>query len=159
MHTTTIRYDRALVRRALNRFFARTLGKPFFAVFSLLCVYFIYALASGAWTQISTYIAIAMGVMSAVLGIVYALRLRASEGFFDKSNEPTVEFEFSDDTVTMTSDLGSSEIKWEVFEDVMKFSDVWLLIYARGGYITLPLEQLSSECQAFIDQKLTARTA
>lgn len=157
MHTTTIRYDRALVRRALNRFFARTLGKPFFAVFGLLCMYFVYALASGTWSQISTYIAIAMGVMSSVLGLVYVLRLRASTGFFDKSDEPIVEFEFQEDVMVMTSSLGTSKLEWEVFEDVMKFSNIWLLIYARGGYITLPLEQLSSECQAFIDQKLVAK--
>lgn len=150
-HSVTIRYDRPLVRRALNRYFVRRLGKPFFVVLALLGVYLVYALLSNSWEGTLTYLSIPLILVSAFMGMAYYARLRASEAFFDKANEPTVELTFSESGVETQSDLGTSELKWSVFDGVMKFSDIWLLVYARSGYMTLPVDQLSPECRQFIE--------
>ena len=100
----------------------------------------------------------ALVIAIAFVVVMYFARLRAAEGFFDKSNEPTVAITFSDTGVETLSDIGSSKLNWSVFEEILKFPDVWLLVYAKSGYITLPLAQLSSDCRKFIDDKMTRTT-
>lgn len=155
LHTATIRYDRPLVRRALNRYFARRLGKPFFVVLLLSLATLAYAYVAGSWSRPLTLVAIAFAVALAFLGFVYFARLRSSEGFFDKATNPTVTFTFTDEGVRTESELGTSDLKWLVFDEVLKFPEVWLLVYARSGYMTLPVDQLSLDCLQFIDQQVS----
>ena len=79
-----------------------------------------------------------------------------AEGFFDKANQPTVTFHFTEpmgsrqNRITCTTDL-----KWQVFEEILKFPDIWLLVYAKSGYMTLPVDQLTPDCMQFIDTQIT----
>jgi hypothetical protein len=41
-----------------------------------------------------------------------------------------------------------------VFDEILKFPDVWLLVYAKSGYMTLPIDQLTPECMEFIDTQI-----
>ena len=91
----------------------------------------------------------------AFLVFVYIARLRAAEGFFDKANEPTVTFHFDTEGIRTKWDLGTTDLKWQVFDEILKFPDVWLLVYARSGYMTLPLDQLTPECMRFVDEQIS----
>lgn len=155
-HTATIKYDRPLVRRALNRYFVRRLGKTFFIVFPILTVALGFFYITGSWSQSLTITSIGLSAVLAFLGFVYFARLRAGEGFFDKANDPTVTFTFTDEGVRTDSDLGTSDVKWSIFDEILKFPDLWLLVYAKSGYMTLPLDQLGSDCAQFIDQQMSA---
>ena len=154
LHTVTITYNRPLVRRALNRYFAKRLGKPFFVVLCLLCVYLAYSFFSDSWDPALTYITIPVAFIVVFLAFVYVVRLRAAEGFFDKADDPTVTITFSENGVSTESDLGTSVLNWAVFEEILKFPDVWLLVYAKSGYMTLPLAQLPPDCRRFIDDNI-----
>ena len=163
VHTATVRYDRPLVRRALNCYFARRLGRLVFVVFALLILLLAYAVVSNSWNRTLTYWLVPLLGAIATLGAAYYARLRAAEGFFDKANEPTVVLKFSTVGVETKSDLGTAELKWAVFDEVLKFTDIWLLVYAGSGYMTLPVDQLSPDCRQFIEaqmanQKKTAAT-
>lgn len=153
-HTVTVTYDRPLVRRALNRFMLRRLGPSFFvALFGgILILSFMFF--TGSWMWLSTLFAAAMTAALLFLAFVYFARLRAAEGFFDKANEPTVTFRITTDGVRTESELGTSDLKWLVFEEIPKFRDVWLIVYAKSGYLTLPLDQLTPECSQFIEEQV-----
>ena len=155
-HTAIIKYDRPLVRRALNRFMVKRLGKLFFVALLAIMIVFFYLYLTGTWTWLRTYLAIALATVLAFLSFVYYARLRAAEGFFDKSNDPTVTFRFTTEGVRTESDLGSADLKWQVFDEILKFQDVWLLVYAKSGYMTLPVDQLTPECSQFIEQQMIA---
>ena len=156
-HTAIIKYDRPLVRRALNRFMVRRLGTSFFIALLVIIVVFFFSYLTGSWNWLLTYIALAIATVLAFLSFVYYARLRAAEGFFDKANDPTVTFRFTTEGVRTESDLGSADLKWQVFDEILKFQDVWLLVYAKSGYMTLPLDQLTPECSQFIEQQMIAR--
>ncbi|MEO6334426.1 MAG: YcxB family protein [Pyrinomonadaceae bacterium] len=99
-------------------------------------------------------IAVTIAVGITFFSWIYFVRLRTAEGFFDKADDPTVVFRFTVDGVQTESDLGSSNLKWTVFDELLKFPDVWLLVYANSGYMTLPVDNLTPECMEFIDQQL-----
>lgn len=154
--TATIKYDKRLVRRALNRFMVKRLGMSFFvAIFAVVAV-LLASYLSGYWSLILNIVSIALGAAIAFLIYVYIARLRSAEGFFDKADEPTATLTFTDDGVLTDSDLGTTNLKWQVFDEILKFPDIWLLVYAKSGYMTLPLDQLTPECCNFIEQKISA---
>lgn len=154
--SATIKYDRKLVRRALNRYMFRRLGTPFFVTVAAAIAVFAATFLSGAWTWLLTAIGLVLLSALAFLLFVYIARLRAAEGFFDKANEPTVTFQFTDNGVQTVSDLGMTDLKWQVFEEILKFPDVWLLVYAKNGYMTLPVDQLEPACLQYIEKQVSA---
>ena len=155
-YTATIKYDRPLVRRALNRFMVRRLGVTFFVVLTLLVATLIFSYFDASWSWLLTYCLIAIAFALAFISFVYYARLRAAEGFFDKANDPIVTLRFTAEGVRTESDLGTSDLKWHVFDEILKFRDIWLLVYAKSGYMTLPLDQMTPECSQFIEQQIAA---
>lgn len=159
IYSTQVTYDRPLVRRALNRFMVNRMGWTLIVAipgtFLFLAVLFLMKIWS-FWLSLGLA---ALVIVVVVITYIYFLRLRTSEGFFDKVQDPTVTFTFGPDGVRTDSQLGSSELKWAAFDELLKFPDVWLLIYTRSAYITLPTNALTLECQAFIEEKLTSSKA
>ncbi len=152
--SATIKYDKPLVRRALNRFMLKRLGKSFFVAVFALPIIFLLAFGFGIWSWPLSVLGVVFLAFLAFLAFVYSARLRAAEGFFDKANEPTVTFHFDPTGIRTESDLGTTDLKWQVFDEILKFSDIWLLVYAKSGYMTLPVDQLTPECMEFIDAKM-----
>jgi hypothetical protein len=157
-YSAIIKYDKALVRRALNRYMVRRLGISFFLVTIALAVILLLSFVFGLWNWWFTLIAIVLLAAIAFILFVYFARLRASEGFFDKANEPTVTFKFTANGIQTISDLGTTDLKWQVFDEILKFPDLWLLVYAKSGYMTLPVDQLTTECMQFIDNQISENT-
>ena len=154
-HSIKVTYNRKLVRHALNRFMAKRLGWLIPAMTVVLGVYMISQGVLGYWDIWTTAMLLAWLLLLGLFIVVYLVRLRASEGFFQKSDDCTVEFIFSDAGIRTNSDIGSSDIKWKVFDEILKFSDVWLLVYAKSGYMTIPTDTLNKECKAFIERKFS----
>jgi hypothetical protein len=154
--SATIRYDRRLVRAALNRYMARRLGKSFFIAIAVVLAIFLLSFFTGGWNWLLTALGLILFAFLAFILFIYSARLRAAEGFFDKANEPTVTFQFTDDGVVTESDLGNTNLKWQVFDEILKFPDIWLLVYARSGYMTLPVDQLTTECLQFIEKQISS---
>jgi hypothetical protein len=132
----------------------RRLGASFFVPVLAIIIVLLLAYLAGYWTSPLMYVAAAIAAALLLIVIVYFARLRAAEGFFDKANDPTVTLTFTADGVRTESDLGTSDLKWLVFEEILKFPDIWLLVYAKSGYMTLPLDQLTPECSQFIEQQI-----
>ncbi|MEO8042186.1 MAG: YcxB family protein [Acidobacteriota bacterium] len=130
------------------------LRQVFVAIALLFVLAFFYRYVVGSWDWILTFIAATIAVIITFFSWIYFARLRSAEGFFDKADDPTVTIRFNADGVQTESDVGSSNIKWIVFEELLKFPDVWLLVYAKRGYMTLPVEKLTPECMEFIDHQL-----
>jgi hypothetical protein len=158
-YSSTVRYDKPLVRHALNRFMARRLGLSFFVAVVGVAAILLFAFLLGEWNWILSVMGFVLLAFLAFLVFAYFARLRAAEGFFDKANEPTVTFRFTENGIETISDLGTSDLKWHVFDEILKFSDVWLLVYAKSGYMTLPVDQISPECLEFIDAQVSKGNA
>lgn len=155
-HSIEVKYDRLIVKRALNCFMFKRLGWLGILAVTIPILISIEILVMGFNTT-PTYMYVLFALFSiygSVVAYIYYLRLNTSEVFFAKTNNPTVNFIFSDISVTAQSDLGCSEIKWEAFDEILKFKYFWLLIYARSGYLTLPISALSQECKELIESKI-----
>jgi len=96
-------------------------------------------------------LAVLLTVLVLSVAYIYYLRRRTSDVFLRRSKDSIVNFTFTNDGVRAESDLATSEIKWALFDEILKFKNLWLLIYSRSGYLTLPIDGISEECRAFIE--------
>lgn len=149
-----VTYDKRLVRRAINHYFARSLG--LYAPIGL-------GVAGGALLWFYNFgphglpLTISLFVTALLVSLViaaYLIRVRQSDSLLSRMRSPTVTHTFSGEGVASRSDLGTSTLKWAVFDQVLEFEDMWLLRYARSAYLTLPLEVLSMECRALIQRSI-----
>ncbi len=152
-HVVTVFYDRALVKKALNRFFMKRLKITLFALPALLMLCGVFYFNS-TWNNFDTVLATLLLVFLGIMIFIYILRLRMSYEFLSRVSDPSVEFTFTDEGVATKSELGSAELKWPAFNEILKFPDLWLLIYYQSAYLTLPTEAMSEECRAFIEMQI-----
>lgn len=149
-----VHYDHRIIRTALNNYFMRRLGRTtFWAVGGVAMLASIQVVVAG-WNPVSMLLIGCLAIIMGVMGWGYLLRLRQSETFLSKMSEPTVTFAFTDEGLRTQSELGASLLKWETFDEVLCFRSVWLLVYAKSGYLTLPTETLTAEVRDLIRSKL-----
>jgi hypothetical protein len=149
-----VTYTPALIRQALNCFMLRRLGLPVLVMTPLAVLGLLALYSSGSWSTWLSAVSIALCIAICTIAYIYFLRLKAGEGFFAKSPDPSVIFVFSETGVTTSSALGTSELLWSAFDELLEFPKVWLLIYAKSAYITLPNDSLTDPCKELIRSKL-----
>ena len=66
----------------------------------------------------------------------------------------SVSYELSEEFFKAKSGMGSTELKWESFKALWIFQKVWLLVFDKNGYLTLPTDQISNEVKEFLKRKI-----
>ena len=105
----------------------------------------------------------AVGALAAVLvlgiafaTVVYVVHYRRSLRKFLQMDEPRATFHADESSFTMSSDIGTTTLQWSAVKELWQFPSVWLLLYSKAQFSTLPLACLSPETQAFILQRVQA---
>jgi len=67
-----------------------------------------------------------------------------------------VHYELSTETMKTTSNLGSSELRWHVFRELLEHPDFILLGMGRAGHLTLPGSDIPAGARAFIRDRFAS---
>ena len=86
----------------------------------------------------------------------YFQRLNHALSQLKMMGDGTVHYEVSDDRIKASSSLGSTEVKWKMFKALWIFPRVWLLMFDKAGYLTLPSEQMSEDVKEFLKRRIAA---
>ena len=157
--SVSIEYDRALVRRALNLYVFRRLGPLSFVALALVAASLAFTLATDSWTWVDSLMSCVVAVFIGLVALAYVTRWRASSAFFGGAERASVDFDFDEEGVRMRSHMGESMLVWGAFDEILRFDGLWLLVYARSGYVTLPLEQVPEGCRALIASRVGSADA
>ncbi len=102
-----------------------------------------------------------VGAFGAVLGLgcvfvaaLYVVHLRSSLERFRRMRVKQATLEADAQKVVLTSDAGTSELKWSAVGDVWRFERFWLLFLSRAQFVTLPVADLSAETQALLVERV-----
>ena len=141
-----------LLRRvALRRIFRRW---PITLIATVLIGYGIaFDLRRGQWTTLSTIGATALGIQWLLYLATYLRHRRAIGDWARQQGDAPVHYSLKDETICARSNLGSSELKWTVFRELIEHDDCLLLGFARGNHLTLARADVSAEALEFIRQK------
>jgi hypothetical protein len=157
MQTIVVKFTPELVSRATTCFWRRYLGIDGAVAFTLAWVLAIglWALGSRAWytTAFDTIVVLATFVFA---GMYVVYRQRALNNLA-RIEDGRVEFQFAEDTLTVRSSLGNSRVRWEAFQRLWKFRDVWLLFVAKWQYVTLPVRELPPAVLALVELKVAGK--
>lgn len=150
MHSATLKYDESLVNRAVRSYCRRSLGIGVLLGVPLLCSLLVLCIAEG---DRSWYVGLLAGAVLLGIGmpiLVYWVHYRNSMAKFRDMKEPVAAFLADEHSFTLSSDRGSSTLKWEAIKEIWRFDGFWLLLFSKAHFATIPLDGVSDEMRAYV---------
>lgn len=144
-HQIHLTYNTEIVKEAVFRFWLRSVGKGFFIALTVVGASFLWALLRGDTSWVT-------GIMAAsfVFGIVfivtlYVVHYRHAMEKLKTMGSLQAQMVVSDSGFTFSSGAGSATMPWSSIGQIWKFENLWLLMFSKGHFATLPLASLTPE--------------
>lgn len=115
----------------------------------------LYALArQGPYRWIEVALLVVVGAFALVGAGVFLLHWQRARVGLKALTPPESTWILSEDMVAQRSNLGESAIPWGSVQELWQFPDLWLLIWGRDVYSTLPVEQLPYDARDMIRRRV-----
>ena len=155
-HEATLIYSESLLRQAVFAFWRRSVGVGFFVALLVAALGLGVLVAQGQASWIVAALAALLMLGIAYATAVYLVHYRNSLRKFHEMDKPRATFRADESSFTMSSDIGTTTLEWSTVKELWQFPTVWLLLYSKAQFSTLPLACLSPETQDFILQRVQA---
>jgi hypothetical protein len=145
-----LNYTEPLVRSALNRFWRRAVGWKYFVAVILLALITGSAIERGdrSWYVGVLGTVTVLAVLVSVAG--YFAHYRRAMGAFRRLTSGAARFEPTETGFRLESALGYSELSWGAVTQIWRYPDMWLFVFSRNLFSTLPLAAIDAETQSRI---------
>jgi drug/metabolite transporter (DMT)-like permease len=153
-HEATLIYSEALLRQAVFAFWRRSVGVGFLAALLVAVLGLVVLVAQGMASWLVGTIAAVLVLGIGFAAAVYVVHYRNSLRKFRQMDKPQATFRADESSFTIVSDIGPSTLQWSAVKELWQFPSVWLLLYSKAQFTTLPLACLSPETQAYIVQRV-----
>jgi len=155
-HEATLIYRTTLLRQAVFACWRRSVGVGFFValLIAALGLVVLMALGQASWLIGGLAVVLVLGIAFAT--VVYVVHYRNSLRKFRQMDNPQATFRAEESSFTMSSDIGTTTLQWSAVKELWQFPSVWLLLYSKSQFTTLPLACLPPETQAYIVQCIRA---
>ncbi len=155
-YEATLIYSEPLVRQAVFAFWRRSIGIGYVLalIVTAFSLGFLIAQGNSSWLVGALATVLALGVAFVVL--LYFVHYRNSLSKFREMDSPHANFRADEAAFTISSGIGATTLQWSAIKELWQFSGVWLFLYSKAQFSTLPLASLSPEMQAFILQRVQA---
>lgn len=153
-YRATFIYDRALLSNAVFHFCRRALGVRFVVAFSITVLAWGSTLISGGTSWVSGFCAAAV-LMAAVFSVaIYVIHYRNALAKLAQMGEPRALFIADTESFSMSSGAGQATLPWSSVTELWAFDTVWLLLFSKAQFVTLPLACMSNDMRAFIAERV-----
>ncbi|MEY4483471.1 MAG: hypothetical protein RL693_923 [Verrucomicrobiota bacterium] len=146
--------ERLLMKVAMRRIFRRW-PLTLLAV-GLIIVSTVMDLRGGLLGAVSIFGLTATAILALIYVAYYLSQRQSIRDWKRMQGSDPVNYELTEETLKATSNLGSTELKWTVFQKLLEHPDYLLLSMGRSGQLTLPLSDVPAEAVAFIRQRFAA---
>ncbi|MEP6959793.1 MAG: YcxB family protein [Nitrospirota bacterium] len=153
-HEATLIYSESLLRQAVFAFWRRSIGMGFILMLVALAVILGVLVALDAPFWIIVTLAVLLVIAAAVAVALYIGYYRNSLRKFRTMEKPQATFRADESSFTMSSDAGTTTLQWSAVKELWQFPSVWLLLYSKTQFSTLPLACLPPETQAFVRERV-----
>lgn len=147
---TTLTYSEPLIRDAVFLFWRRSIGVRFFVAFLLTSSSLALLLAQGetSWIVGVLGTVLALGVLFVIA--IYVVHYRNALAKLRDMGHPSATLSLNEGSFTLRSGAGSATLPWSAVKELWQSPSVWLLLYSKAHFSTLPVACLSDEVQALI---------
>ena len=153
-HEATLIYSESLLRQAVFAFWRRSVGVGFLVALlvAALGLVVLVALGQASWIIGGLAAVLVLGIAFAI--VVYVVHYRRSLRKFRQMDNPQATFRAEESSFTMSSDIGTTTLQWSVVKELWQFPTVWIFLYSKAQFTTLPLACLPAETQTYIVQRV-----
>ena len=155
-HEATLIYSETLLRQAVFAFWRRSVGVGFIVALLVGALGLIVLIAQGVASWLAGALAAVLVLGIGFAAAVYFVHYRKSLRKFRQMDKPQATFRADESSFTMSSDIGTTTLQWSAVKELWQFPSVWLLLYSKAQFSTLPLACLSPDTQAYIVQRVRA---
>jgi hypothetical protein len=155
-HEATLIYSETLLRQAVFAFWRRSVGVGFIVALLVGALGLGVLIAQGVASWLVATLAAVLVLGIAFAAVVYIVHYRNSLRKFRQMDKPRATFRADESSFTMSSDSGTTTLQWSAVKELWQFPSVWLFLYSKSQFSTLPLACLSPETQAYIVQRVRA---
>ena len=150
----TLKYSEPLVRRAVLSYWRRSLGWGILGAVAFTNAMFIWRIVEGDRSWFVGLLA-AFGLFGIVMPVaVYLAHYRNSLGKFREMKNPEATFVADEASFTLTSDVGSSTLRWSSIVEVWRFDTFWLLLFSKAQFATVPLQDVPEQMLSYILERV-----
>jgi len=155
-HRATLNYTEPLVEKAVRLFWLRTVGYGELVAVVVMIAVLAWRLIEGdrSWFVgvLATFVFLSIAIP---IGIYFG-HYRHSVSKFRELKKPVAEFLVDDDVLTLSSDLGTTTLKWTAVTEVWRFESMWLLLFSKAQFVTIPLDGLPEPMREFVLERVKA---
>lgn len=149
-HSFDIRVSPRDADAALRRLFLREAGWGGLIAMILCLGYVVYDFLDGPMNFVGTAILTLVLVMIVFYLAAFVIRKRQMGELLRRIGDHPISYHFGELEIETKSVLGSSSLKWEVIQKLWIEADVTMVLFARGGYLTIPTEQIPPAALDFL---------
>ncbi len=146
----TVEYTPELIRSAIFRYWVAIVGPFSFGALAVVGGACSYLLLTGERSWVIGSMTTIFVILTSMLAFAYFRLLGISMAKFRRMETPTALFRFTDTTIYIETDSGKSEFTWRSIDKILKFPDIWMIVFVGGGQITLPTKTIDSDLQDLI---------
>lgn len=146
----TFTYNESLIRRAVFEFWGRTTGHFYVPLFLGLTAYFVVLLYECDFSWQTGVVGTVLFFGYTMAAMLYVVHYRNTMGKFRTLRDATVTFYADSDGFSFESSVGKTTLHWASIKEVWKFKEVWLMLFSKSQFSTLPVADLSPELQNLI---------
>jgi len=153
---TILIYNESLIRQAVFAYWRRTVGVFFVPFLLAMTVWFVTQLIQHDLSWQTGAFGTVIGFGYVFSASVYVVHYKNSLAKFHDLRDSTAAFCADDRSFTIESSIGKSTLQWASVKEVWKFQNVWLLLFSKAHFSTLPVANLSPELQQLIVSSVKA---
>jgi hypothetical protein len=155
-YRATLTYTEALVARAVTLYWRRSIGIGLVIAVLVTIAALLWLITNGdrTWVVGLLRAVVALGILFPA--IVYVVHYRNSMDKFREMANPIAEFIADDDEFTLSSDRGTTTLKWSAIREVWRYDFLWLLLFSRAQFVTVPLDGVSEKMRRYVLARIRA---
>ena len=148
----TVRYTKEHCLASAWRFWQRRVGYRY-ALELVIGVGLLLLATQGPYRWLEIALMVAVGIFAFLGAAVFFLhRLRARQGLA-ALHPPESTWTLTEEFIGQKSSLGESALAWPSLLGLWRFDDLWILVWGKDVYSTIPTVQLPREARAMIERR------
>jgi len=149
----TVRYSKEQCLATAWRYWQKRLGYRYALELAIGAGLLVLA-TQGPYRWIEVALMVAVGIFALVGPSIFFIHWQRALLGLRALVPPESTWTFTEESIAQKSSLGESAIAWESLLEVWRFDDLWLLIWGKDVYSTIPIAQLPTAARAMIERRV-----
>lgn len=149
----TVRYSKEHCLATAWRYWQKRLGYRY-ALELVIGAGLLILATQGPYRWIEIALMVAVGIFAVLGAAIFFIHWSRALVGLKALDPPESTWTLTEAAIAQRSSLGESAIAWESLLEVWRFDNLWLLIWGRDVYSTIPIAQLPARARKMIERRV-----